>query len=90
MGGTRVTGAGGLGEGARAQVDVMRARSLDQLHDMARSNTHFVGKEIVYKRTASRAQCPRGVLEKVKGIYFAYYPSDNREEAWKCCVTAIN
>ena len=30
------------------------------------------------------------LLERVKGIYFVYFPSDNREEEWKRCVTAIN
>ena len=81
----------------------MRARSVDQLHDTAKSKTHFVvllvrnffGREQLQGRSVNggklgKLPLDRWVLERVKGIYFLYFPSDNREEEWKCCVTAIN
>ena len=31
----------------------------------------------------------RGLLERVKGTYFSY-PTDNKQDTWKRCATAIN
>ena len=83
--------------------DVMRAWSLDQLYDVAKSKQHFA--VLLVRKFFTREQLQghsvsggklgklpldKGLLEKVRGIYFVYHPSDTKEEDWKRCVTAIN
>ena len=29
-------------------------------------------------------------LERVKGVYFAYFPKGDKDKAWQKCITAIN
>ena len=90
------------GEGSGLGEDVMRAWSLDQLHDVAKSKQHFAvllvrkffTREQLQGHSVSRGKLgkvplDKGLLEKMRGIYFVYHPSDTREEDWKR-VTAIN
>lgn len=111
MGGAPVTCPGGdeercnlsAGKVSGVGEDVMRAWSLDQLHDVAKSKQHFA--VLLVRKFFTREQLKghsvsggklgklpldKGLLEKVRGIYFVYHPSDTKEEDWKRCVTAIN
>ena len=111
MGGAPVTCSGGdeqrcnlsASEGSGGGENVMRAWSLDQLYDVAKSKQHFA--VLLVRKFFTREQLQghsvsggklgklpldKRLLEKVRDIYFVYHPSDTREEDWKRCVTTIN
>jgi len=106
-------GVGGLGgvlgyvrEGstsAGSREDVMRTRSVDDLHALAKSQQHFAvllvrklfSREQLLGRSAmggkmGKLPLDRAILGNVKAIYFQYYPSQHKDEDWKRCITAIN
>ena len=83
--------------------DRIRALSIDKLHAIAKSEQNFTvllvrkffSKEqlnghSVYGGRKGKMALDRGLLERVKGIHFSFYPTDNKQEVWKRCVTAIN
>ena len=82
-----------VGKGSGGGEDVMRAWSLDQLNDIAKSKQHFA--VLLVRKFFTREQLQgqsvsggklgklpldKGLLEKVRGIYFVYHPSDTKEE----------
>ena len=104
MGDGMVMGGSGISASTgELREDVMRARSLDELYAMACSKNNFavllvrkffpkqqlVGRSVTGGKLGKLA-LDRVLLEKVKIAFFQYYPSDNVDNDWKQCVTAIN
>lgn len=83
--------------------DIMRTRSVDDLYALAKSKQHFAvllvrklfSREQLSGRSAmggkmGKLPLDKGTLANVKAIYFQYYPTEQKEEDWKRCITAIN
>lgn len=81
----------------------MRALSIDKLHAIAKSKQNFAvllvrkffSKEqlnghSVFGGRKGKMALDRRLLERVKGIYYSFYPTNNKQDTWKRCATAIN
>ena len=97
--GRRVANVSWEGQGE----DRMRALSIDKLHAIAKSEQNFAvllvrkffSKEqlnghSVFGGRKGKMALDKELLERVKGIYFSFYPTDNKQDTWKRCVTAHN
>ena len=93
---------GALGEGWEEE-DHIRGQTIEELLTRAKSGKNFcvllvrkifardqlIGRSVYGGRGAKRP-LDRGILERIKGIYFSFFPADDKALAWKDCVKAIN
>lgn len=83
--------------------DPLRELTFEELFKIAKSEKHF--SVLLVRKLFSREQLEghsvhggrngklaldAQLLERVKWIFFTFYTLENKEEAWKDCVTAIN
>ena len=52
------------------------------------SRDHLIGRGVYGGR--GKLAFDRDILERVKGICFSYYPTEEKSLAWKECVNKIN
>ena len=96
---------GGTGEGPEVGVDPISNYTFDQLHGIAKSQKHFsvllvwklftreqLNGRSVYGGRNGNLGLDNLLLERVKSVFFGFYPVDlvNRQWEWQNCVRAIN